>query len=117
MASLTTPLKSIVYKALVAIAEKHTLTLQYEALLAGWPEDIATKLEVLPTPKGTLKVSYPKNLKNKILGFEYGGEDTPPSPVMRNYMTKIGVRVESSMGSGGPSSVARVSLAEMKALN
>ena len=91
MASITKQLKIKLYKELLAAADKHSLTLQYEALLAGWPEDIATKLEVRPNPNGSLKVSYPKNLENKILGFEYGDEDTPPSPVMRNYFTKIGV--------------------------
>jgi hypothetical protein len=113
MASLTTPLKIILYKVLEAQAEKHTLDLQYDALLAGWPEDVATKLEIRTNLDGSFRASYPKEFADKILSLEYGDEDTPPSPVIRNYLTKIGVV---SIDTGGPSYPVRVSLAEMKAV-
>ena len=71
-------------------ASKRTVELQYEALLAGWSPELATSLEVRVDSDGHYKISYPKELESKILDMEYGLPDQPPSPVMRNFFTRIG---------------------------
>jgi hypothetical protein len=80
-----------VIKEVADVLDRHSLHLQYEALNSGWPSELATALELQLQPDGTAKVVYPPELQDRILDKEYGNPDTPPHPVIRNYLTKIGV--------------------------
>lgn len=89
MASLTSIYKRKFIQALEEAAAKRTVELQYDAITAGWDPELAQSLEVRVDKSGKYKVSYPKELETKILDMEYG-VGTSPSPVMRNFMTKVG---------------------------
>jgi hypothetical protein len=78
------------HSEIVKKAREHTTNLRYEAHTSGWPAHLTSSLHVRVTPEGHYMIRYPKDLEHDILTLEYGTEDTPPSPVMRNYFTKIG---------------------------
>jgi hypothetical protein len=90
MARIHRKAASRLHSEIVTRAKQHTTDLRVEAHTSGWPEELVNALHVRVTSEGHYKVQYPKNLEHKILTLEYGTEDVPPSPVMRNYFTKVG---------------------------
>lgn len=52
----------------------------------GWPEEVASQMSV--TQKGgEYTISYPLHLAAKVNFLEYGDQNTPPSSVLRNFLT------------------------------
>jgi hypothetical protein len=53
-----------------------------------WPEDIVSQIYwVQQNGEGT--VFYPPHISDRVLFLEYGDQDTPPSAVLRNFMTNL----------------------------
>jgi len=90
MARIHRKAASRLHSEIVTRAKKHTTDMRYDAHSSGWPAHLVAALHVRVTAEGHYRVQYPKNLEHEILTLEYGTEDTPPSPVMRNYFTKVG---------------------------
>jgi hypothetical protein len=90
MARIHRKAASRLHSEIVTRAKQHTTDMRYEAHSSGWPAHLVAALNVRVTPEGHYKVQYPKDLEHEILTLEYGTEDVPPSPVMRNYFTKVG---------------------------
>lgn len=38
---------------------------------------------------GNYVVTYPKSIEDQVFHSEYGDEETPPTPVIRNFMSNI----------------------------
>lgn len=72
-------------------AQKHTTMLRYHAVLAGWPTEIVDKIHLRLNKKGQYRAMCAKGFRNHILDWEEGNSERPPSPVVRNYMSMIGV--------------------------
>jgi hypothetical protein len=90
MASIQGLIAKRLYSHLVLGARSRTTDLRLEALMTGWPEELANSLTVRVTADGGYVVQYPESLKHSILTQEFGDENTPPSPVIRNFMTSVG---------------------------
>jgi hypothetical protein len=86
-------LKQIIHSHIGADADRHTATIRRHALEAGWPKHLANSISVAVTHKGTYRMDYPPHLEDDILRLEYGTQDVPPSPIMRNYFSHIGVAI------------------------
>ena len=52
----------------------------------GWPEEVASQMSVTQEG-GEYTISYPPHLAAKVNFLEYGDQDTPPSSVLRNFLT------------------------------
>jgi len=86
MASIQSALSRRLHHHLLQKAKHRTTDLRLEAITSGWPEELAHALTIKVNHEGHYIVGYPKHLEHKILTQEYGTEDTPPSPVIRNFM-------------------------------
>ena len=84
-------LKQRIYSRIHAAAATHTATIRRHAIEAGWPEHLANSITVGVTHDGAYRMRYPDHLEDDILRLEYGTQDVPPSPIMRNYFSHIGV--------------------------
>ncbi len=69
-------------------AKKLTAKLRRSAYDSGWPTHAGRHLKVLPEIGG-YSVTYPKKHADRIERLEYGTQDTPPSPVVRNFLSGI----------------------------
>lgn len=54
----------------------------------NWPEDIISQI-YWQQQNGEGTVFYPPHLSARVLFLEYGDQDTPPSAVLRNFMTNL----------------------------
>ena len=52
----------------------------------GWPEDVWTQMSIRQE-YGQYTIYYPPSLAAKVNFLEYGDQDTPPSAVLRNFLT------------------------------
>ena len=52
----------------------------------GWPEDVWTQMSIRQE-NGQYTIYYPPQLSSKVSYLEYGDQDTPPSAVLRNFLT------------------------------
>lgn len=52
----------------------------------GWPENVVSQLSIRQEA-GEYTVSYPQPLSAQVNFLEYGDQDTPPSAVLRNFLT------------------------------
>lgn len=66
-------------------AKQLTAKLRRSAYDAGWPSHAGRHLTVVPENKG-FGVTYPKQHAQRIENMEYGTQDTPPSPVVRQFL-------------------------------
>lgn len=69
-------------------AKKLTAKLRRAAYDSGWPSHAGRHLKVLPEVGG-YSVTYPKQHADHIEALEYGTQDTPPSPLVRNFLSSI----------------------------
>jgi len=65
-----------------------TQRLKTWCLLNKWPEDIVKQMSVVHKD-GEYVIYYPPHLSAKISFLEYGDQDTPPSAVLRNFLTNF----------------------------
>jgi len=66
-------------------SEKLSEKLQTYAFTRGWPTEVAQSLSII-NEEGTYTVSYPNEMKDKILDLEYGTLFTPPHAVIRDFL-------------------------------
>jgi hypothetical protein len=52
----------------------------------GWPEDVANQMSIRQE-NGEYTISFPDYLSAQVNFLEYGDQDTPPSAVLRNFLT------------------------------
>lgn len=52
----------------------------------GWPEEVASQMSIRNVD-GEYTIYYPPHLAAKVNFLEYGDQDTPPSAVLRNFLT------------------------------
>jgi hypothetical protein len=52
----------------------------------GWPEEVASQM-FIRQEDGEYTISFPENLSAQVNFLEYGDQDTPPSAVLRNFLT------------------------------
>jgi hypothetical protein len=69
-------------------AKKLTAQLRRKAYESGWPTHASRHLKVVPTVD-SYRVSYPTKHGEHIENAEYGTQDTPPNPVVRQFLTNI----------------------------
>jgi len=53
-----------------------------------WPEAVVRQLSVVHKD-GEYVIYYPPNLSDQVNFLEYGDQDTPPSAVLRNFLTNF----------------------------
>jgi hypothetical protein len=92
-------------------ALKLTPVLRDMAYKAEWPSDIIVELKV-EAVDANLVVSYPEGLEDRIQDLEYGGENTPPKPVIRQFNYRYAKHLEEEVSD----TLANI-LAEMGVLN
>jgi hypothetical protein len=89
MAKLKTKINRKIAAALLKSAERHTSHLHKVASDAGWPKSIVSSITISVDADG-YKVRYPRQVEQTILTLEYGDENTPPNPIIRNFLSRIG---------------------------
>lgn len=52
----------------------------------GWPDAVVNQLAIRQE-NGEYTISYPPHLAAQVNFLEYGDQDTPPSAVLRNFLT------------------------------
>jgi hypothetical protein len=70
-------------------ARKLTAKLRKSAYKNGWPTGISRQLKVTYTGNGNFTVDFPESVLEDILDLEYGTQNTPPNPVIRNSMNNL----------------------------
>ena len=60
--------------------------LQQYARAAGWPENICTQLRIRQED-GEYIASFASSIADQVNDLEYGTQTTPPSPVIRTFLT------------------------------
>ena len=53
-----------------------------------WPEAVVSQLSIVHKD-GEYKIYYPPHLSAQVNFLEYGDQDTPPSAVLRNFLTNF----------------------------
>ena len=53
-----------------------------------WPEEVVRQISVVQKD-GEYKIYYPPTLSAQVNFLEYGDQDTPPSAVLRNFLTNF----------------------------
>lgn len=69
-------------------AKRLTAQLRRKAYEYGWPSHASRHLNVVPRGKH-FGVEYPDHHAKDIETLEYGTQDTPPSPLVRNFLSSI----------------------------
>ena len=90
MASIESVAAKRLFSELIKRAQSHTSDLRLNALEAGWPIELVQSMSIRVTPEGNYKDYHPKALHNLYLKYEQGDEDTPPNPVVHNFMIRLG---------------------------
>ena len=53
-----------------------------------WPEAVVSQISIVHKD-GEYKIYYPPHLSAQVNFLEYGDQDTPPSAVLRNFLTNF----------------------------
>lgn len=69
-------------------ADKLTAQLRRKAYESGWPSSASRHLTVIPSDT-SYQVKYPAKHSKSIEDAEYGTPDTPPNPVVRQFMAGV----------------------------
>lgn len=69
-------------------AKKLTAQLRRTAYESGWPSSASRHLKVIPV-NDRYHVTYPTQHSSLIEDHEFGTPDTPPNPVVRQFMAGI----------------------------
>lgn len=64
---------------------------------AKWPASVVRQLNVIVDGTGNLVVDYPTSLNETVRDLEYGGESSPPSPVLRKITSAINYLVDGAL--------------------
>lgn len=54
----------------------------------NWPEVVVSQISAVQKD-GEYVIHYPPHLADKVNFLEYGDQDTPPSAVLRNFLTNF----------------------------
>ena len=54
----------------------------------NWPETVVSQLSIVHKD-GEYTIYYPPSLSAQVSFLEYGDQDTPPSAVLRNFLTNF----------------------------
>ena len=85
---LTEVIASLLDVELLNRTSELTEELKAEATKAGWPNILVSQLSVV-VEDGDFSYRYPSELKETVELLEFGTEDVPPNPVLRNFMSNI----------------------------
>ena len=90
MTSLKLSINRLLNSELEQHAEVYTRQLREAAAKAGWPPIAAVQLKI-GVKNGSYVPQYPGSIKEEIELLEFGGPNTSPSPVIRNFMRNLEV--------------------------
>lgn len=87
MNSVTKVLLDTYAKAAAKEAETLTANLRNYARQAGWPVSVVMQLKVSnDRDDGKWYVKYPRAIDGQVIDLEYGTEQVPPNPVIRDFI-------------------------------
>ena len=66
----------------------HTQRLRTWCRMNKWPENVVGQLSIVHKD-GEYTIYYPPSISTQVHVLEYGDQDTPPSAVLRNFLTNF----------------------------